>query len=122
MRKLNEYFKVPNFKFKKIKMENAENIDDFKKNNSKEKKKNYEKTNYNTIKEVFIRSREKYSDGIFILQKFNPKENFKEITYREFTDDVIALGTSLTKKYNSEASINTYFNFFSGWSFNCISL
>ena len=99
MRRLNE-FKVPNFKFKKIKMEGAENIDDLKKSGSKEKKKTYEKTNYKTIKEVFINSREKYSDNIFMLQKFNPKDNFTEITYKEFTDDVIALGTALTKKYN----------------------
>ena len=93
-------FKVPNFKFKKIKMEDSENIDDLKKVQTKEKKKTYEKTNYKTIKEVFVRSREVYSKEVFMVQKFNPKENFREITYKEFTDDVIAFGTALTKKYN----------------------
>ena len=93
-------FKVPNFKFKKIKMENAENIDELKKSTNKEKNKIYEKTNYKTIKEIFIRSREKFSNEIFMLQKFHPKEEFTKITYKEFTDDVIALGTSLVNKYN----------------------
>ena len=93
-------FKVPNFKFKKIKMEDSENIDDLKKAQTKEKKKNYEKTNYKTIKEVFVRSREVYSNEVFMVQKFSPKESFREITYKEFTDDVIAFGTALTKRYN----------------------
>ena len=100
MRKLNEYFKVPNFKFKKIKMEDAENIDDLKKSTSKEKNKLYLKTNYKTIKEIFYRSKEKYANEVFILQKFNPKEEFTKITYKEFTDDVTYLGTALTKRYN----------------------
>ena len=99
MRRLNE-FKVPNFKFKKIKMEGVENFDDLKKSVTKEKNKVYEKTNYKTIKEVFIRSREKYRNKVFILQKFNPKGDFVQITYKEFTDDVIAFGTALTNKYN----------------------
>ena len=99
MRRLNE-FKVPNFKFKKIKMEDTENIDDLKKSVTKEKNKVYEKTNYKTIKEIFIRSKEKYRNKVFILQKFNPKGDFIQITYKEFTDDVIAFGTALTNKYN----------------------
>lgn len=100
-------FKVPNFKFRKIKMKDVENIEEVKvnyeelKNNSpKDKSKTYEKTNYKTIKEVFDRSRKKYSDDVFILEKFNPKEKFTEITYKEFANEVIALGTALTKKYN----------------------
>ena len=99
MRKLNE-FKVPNFKFKKMKMEGTENIDDLKKSGAKEKKKIYEKTNYKTIKEVFLRSREKFANEVFITEKFNVKEKFTEITYKGFTDDVIYLGTSLVNKYN----------------------
>ena len=99
-------FKVPNFKFPKMKMKNVENLDDVnyeelkEKNTSKQKNKIYEKTNYKTIKEVFLRNKEKYSDKVFIVEKFNPKENFKEISYKEFSDDVLALGTALTKKYN----------------------
>ena len=102
-------FKIPNFKFPKLKMKNVENIDEvnvdyeeLKKNNNEEKgkNKNYEQTNYKTIKEVFLRSQEKFADRTFILEKFNPKEAFKEITFREFGDDVIALGTALTNKYN----------------------
>lgn len=103
-------FKIPNFKFKKIKMENVENIDevqvDYEKlkrqqeENQKGKNKIYEKTNYETIKEVFYRSREKYAENICLLEKFNPKEEFRKITYKEFTDDVMALGTALTNKYS----------------------
>ena len=58
------------------------------------------KTNYKTIKEVFYRSREKFANDIFITQKFNQKGKFEEITYKEYTDDVIALGTALINKYN----------------------
>ncbi len=103
-------FKVPNFKFPKIKMKNIENIEEVKVDYEKIKKeqegmqknknKHYEKTNYETIKEVFYRSREKYADKICLLEKFSPKEEFKKITYKEFTDDVIALGTALTNKYS----------------------
>ena len=102
-------FKIPNFKFPKLKMKNVENIDEvnvdyeeLKKKHTEEKckKKNYEQTNYKTIKEVFIRSQEKFADRTFILEKLNPKEAFKEITFKEFGDDVIALGTALTNKYN----------------------
>jgi len=103
-------FKIPNFKFPKIKMKDIENIDEVKvdyeelkkKNDgiTKEKNKNYIKTNYKTIKEVFIRSKEKYANDVFILEKFNPKEEFTKITYKEFADNVIALGTALTNKYN----------------------
>ena len=103
-------FKVPNFKFPKIKMKNIENIEEVKVDYEKLKKeqegiqknknKIYEKTNYETIKEIFYRSREKYADEVCLLEKFNPKEEFKKITYKEFTDDVISLGTALTNKYS----------------------
>lgn len=103
-------FKVPNFKFKKIKMKNVENLEevnvDYEEIKNKQeaiqkgKNKNYEKTNYETIKEVFYMCREKYAQNICLLEKFNSKEEFKKITYKQFTDDVIALGTALTNKYS----------------------
>ena len=109
MRILND-FKIPNFKFKKIKMKDVENIEEVKVDYErlqkkqaiaqKRKQKGYETTDYKTIKEIFEMAREKYSDNIFMLEKFTPKGEFTEITYKEFTDDVIALGTALTKKYN----------------------
>ena len=101
--------KIPDFKFPKLKMKDVENIDEVKvdyeklekeKNERKTKQKYHEQTQYKTIKEIFVRSREKYSNDVCILEKFNPKDPFTEITYKEFTDDVIALGTALTKKYN----------------------
>lgn len=107
-------FKVPNFKFPKFKMKNMDNIgevnvnyDELKKNNwktTKEKNRTYEKTNYKTIKEVFDRSRKLFADKVFITEKFNPKGSFEEITYKQFGDDVTALGTALIKKYNLKDS------------------
>jgi len=102
-------FNIPDFKFPKFKMKNVENIDEMKvdyeaiekkQKEGKGKNKGFEPSNYKTIKEVFVRSREKYASNTFILEKFNPKEDFKEITYKEFCDDVIALGTALINKYN----------------------
>ena len=102
-------FNIPDFKFPKFKMKNIENIDEVKvdyeaiekkHNEAKGNKKYHPETHYKTVKEIFERSREKFADDVFILEKFNPKEKFTEITFKEFTDDVIALGTALTNKYN----------------------
>ena len=111
-------FEVPNFKFPKIKMKGIEDLpevnvdyDDIenKKEIKKLKKKGYPETHYKTIKEIFLKSTEKFADRPFILEKFNPKEPFTEITYKEFKDDVVALGTALTKKYNlKDERLGTY--------------
>jgi len=102
-------FNIPDFKFPKFKMKNVENIDEMKvdyeaiekkQKEGKGKNKGFEPSNYKTIKEVFESSREKFADNVFILEKFNSKEAFKEITYKEFCDDVAYLGTALTGKYN----------------------
>jgi len=102
-------FKIPDFKFPKLKMKNVENIEEVKvdyeaitkkQNEDKRKNKNYEQSDFKTIKEVFLKSQEEFADRTFILEKFNPKEEFKEFTFKEFGDDVIALGTALINKYN----------------------
>ena len=101
--------KIPDFKFPKIKLKGIENIPEV--NVSEEelenkkqirllRKKGYPETHYKTVKEIFLRSTEKFADRPFILEKFNPKEPFSEITYKQFKNDVISLGTALTKKYN----------------------
>ena len=100
--------KIPNFKFPKIRMRGIENIPevniDYDKLNKqgeiKKDKKQYKPTEYKTIKEVFARSTEVYSNKEFILEKFNPKGEFEQITYKTFGEDVIALGTALTNRYN----------------------
>ena len=100
--------KIPDFKFPKLKMKGIENIPevniDYDKINKdgevKRDKKQYKPTEYKTIKEIFERSIEIYANKEFILEKFNPKGEYEEITYKKFGEDVIALGTSLTNKYN----------------------
>ena len=101
-------FKMPDLKFPKFKMEGLEKIEEMKVDYDPQKanlqsndKRNYEPTTYQTIKEVFIRSSELYKDRPFILEKFNHKdEKFTEITYGQFHDDVIGLGTALDKVLN----------------------
>ena len=99
-------FKIPEFKFKKIEMDEIPEIDnvnvDYEKVKEATEKKNkkykpYEATNYKTIKEIFNRSMKEYADRPLILQKPNHKEPYKKITYKEFGEDVNALGTKLVK-------------------------
>ena len=98
-------FKIPKFKFKKMRM-NLEELEkiDFEKIVKKDHKKRttpYEdKTNYKTVKEFFTRALEKYPNESCILEKPNHKEPYKVTTYKEFGEDVMALGTALTRKIN----------------------
>ena len=101
--------KIPDFKFPKIKMKGIENIPEVKINfeelskkraEKKEKKQQYEATTYQTVKEIFERSTEIYANKEFMLEKFNPKGEFETITYQQFKEDVVGLGTGITKKFN----------------------
>ena len=127
-------FKVPDFKFPKFKMDNMEieemNVDYEKIKEVQAKKarkgdKNYPVSNYKTVKEIFERSTEIYKDRTFILEKFNPKEKFEEITYEKFRKDVIALGTAITKfmKFKNERIViigeNTYYWYVSYMAMLC---
>ena len=95
------------FKFNKMKMEDIENAlddidyDKIKPKKIQKRKAPYEdKTDFKTIKEAFLQSLEKFSANPCILEKANHKENYKEITYKEFGEDVFALGTALIEKLN----------------------
>ncbi|MBQ9658904.1 MAG: AMP-binding protein [Clostridia bacterium] len=97
-------FKIPKFKMPKFKMNGLSEIEELKfstenseKTKSNKRDKNYENPNYKTIKEVFIKSTEKYKDKSFILEKPDHKTPYKEITYGEFKEDVIGLGTGMLK-------------------------
>ena len=100
--------KIPNFKFPKIKMKGIENIPEVnidydkidKQGEIKKDKKQYKPTEYKTIKEIFERSTEIYANKEFIIEKFNPKGEYEYVSYKQFKDDVISLGTALTNKYN----------------------
>lgn len=107
-------FKVPDFKFPKFNMKEVSEIDEVKvdydkikkeeENKNKRNKKNYEGTNFTTIKEIFVNSSKEYSDRTFILEKFNPKGEWTEITYNQFKNEVIGLGTALTRKLDLKGS------------------
>ena len=103
-------FKIPDFKFPKFNMKEIDEIDEVKvdyeklkkaeENQNKKNKKNYEGTSFTTVKEMFINSSKEYADKTFLLEKFNPKEDWTEITYNQFKNEVIGLGTALTRKLN----------------------
>lgn len=98
-------FKLPKYKMKEVgdleelRMEYAEkNIDDFKKKmEHRRAQETYPGTHYRTVKEFFLRSTELYKDRPFILQTFNKKEGFREISYGQFRRDVNDFGTALTR-------------------------
>ena len=104
MRGLNN-FKVPNFKFPKFKMKDISeieemniNYDEIEKNKDKKKdKKEFVATNYNSIKEIFEHSTKTYANKEFILEKFDPKGKYEEISYEQFGKDVIGFGTALNR-------------------------
>ena len=128
-------FKLPDFKFPKMKMEGMENIQEMQVNydeidqikNKKSKNKYYEETHYKTVKEIFKRSIEKYKDNIYILERPNHdhKAKFEEFTYERFGNDAINLGTGLMKYLNlSNVRIiiigeNTYYWYVSYFSILC---
>ena len=103
-------FKVPNFKFPKFHMKELDEIDEVKvdyekvkkaeENQKKKKTKNYDGTSFETVKKIFINSSKEYADRTFLLEKFNPKGDWTTITYNQFKNEVIGLGTALTRKLN----------------------
>ena len=101
-------FKMPDFKFPKFKMKELSEIDEVnvdydmvkkaEENQKKKEKKNYEGTHFETIKEAFINSSEKFADRTFLLEKTNPKGEWIETTYTQFKNEVTGLGTALIRK------------------------
>ena len=86
-------FKVPDFKFPKLKMKDIPEIDEVKvdyealqkaqENQKKREAKNYDATSYATIQEVFYKSIKTYASKEFILEKFDPKGKYAEISYEQ---------------------------------------
>ena len=103
-------FKVPNFKFPKFKMKELSQIDEVnldynsiqkaQEENSKKQTKNYTPTAYTTMKEIFEKSTKQYANKEFIVEKFDPKGKFTQISYEQFGKDVISFGTALMRKLN----------------------
>ena len=104
--------KVPNIKMPKNRMEGLGQLDaieeldvEYTPEMIAELKKNqvqqgfYPGTDYKTVKEFFKRSTELYADRTFILEKFNRKAPFEEVTYKRFYKDVNDLGTGLTRAF-----------------------
>lgn len=99
--------KIPKFKFPKFKFKEMDNVEDINIEKEKEKtekqkkdKKQYPNPEFKTIKEIFNYSMEKFPDNVLILEKPEHKAPYKEVTYEEFGEDVINLGTGLTEYLN----------------------
>ena len=105
---MNINLKMPKLKFGKIKMDTVEDLENveidyekMKKENQKQKRTEpYETTNYKTVKEFFTKSINEFAERPCILEKPDHKEPYKTFTYKEFGDDVIALGTAMIKLLN----------------------
>ena len=97
-------FKIPNFKFPKLKMEGISEINEENLSEPVQKKKDikYEPKNYKTIKEIFDKSTTNFKDQIFMLEKFDHKQPYTEITYEKYRKDVIGLGMGLIKLLNQK--------------------
>ena len=100
-------FKIPKMKFKKMKMDVMEELNEIdyekleKKNLKKKRETPYEDmTHYKTVKEFFLNSVEKYPDEDCILEKPDHKTPYKITTYKEFKEDVFGLGTALVNVLN----------------------
>ncbi len=100
-------FKLSKLKFKKIKMNDVEkdlSEIDYQKISSKEiskRTKPYEDmTHYKTVKEFFLKSVNDNAERPCILEKPSHKEPYLVRTYKEFGEDVLALGTALVNKLN----------------------
>ena len=120
--------KIPNFKLPKYKMRDIEEVEELnveytpevlenlKKKNDKDRKGgNYPGTEYKTVKEFFDRSTRIFADRPFIVEKFNRKGGFEEITYGKFREDVVALGTGLTRAFKLKGLMNGMFRIWPCW-------
>lgn len=110
---MNRFFKkMPNIKMPKYQMTGIEDIPELNAEYTPAKVEelrnqmltqmvtgNYPETDYQTVKEFFDRSTTIYADRTFVLEKFNRKGGFEEVTYGRFRKDVLELGTGLTKAY-----------------------
>lgn len=99
--------KVPKMKFKKMKMDVMEELNEIdyekieKKNSKKKRETPYEDmTHYKTVKEFFLKTVKEFPNNACILEKPNHKEEYKTTTYKEFGEDVFALGTALINVLN----------------------
>jgi len=99
--------KVPKMKFKKMKIDIVEELNEIdyekieKKNLKKKREIPYEDmTHYKTVKEFFMKSIREYQSKPCILEKPNHKEPYKTVTYKEFGEDVLGLGTALVNVLN----------------------
>lgn len=102
MRSLRD-IKIPDFKFPKISFKNFTKIEEITEEakakeaqkGSKKKEVIPEPIKYGTFQDVFNDVTEKFKDNTLVTQKFDHKGKFEDITYGQFKEDVIGLGTGL---------------------------
>ncbi len=100
---------MPKLKFPKYRGEGMESIDEMQLEEariaqeeaprSRHSNEPHPGTNYTTVKEMFLRSAELYGDRPFIVEKFDAKVGYQDITFSHFRRDVIDLGTGLTRAF-----------------------
>ena len=103
--KLNDTLKLPKFKFNKLKLDHIDRIEELRmdfdnahltKPEKRSVDDHYPRTDFASVKEIFLNSSEKYPNNVFILDKDKPKDKYyNEYTYDTFYKDVEALGTAL---------------------------
>lgn len=104
--------RIPNFRLPKYQMRDIDDIEELKidytpaeleklseKSGGRKKGECYPGTEYKTVKEFFDRSTKTYAERPFIVEKFNRKGGFEEITFGRFREDVLKLGTGLTRAF-----------------------
>lgn len=103
--------KIPNFKLPKYRMDEIEELEELQREYAKRHKELIRKsletdiprdtcypgTHFNTVKEIFESSTAKYGDRPFVLETFNKKKGFEEITYEQFREDTVNFGTALAR-------------------------
>lgn len=112
MRNLRD-FKIPDFKLPKFKMKGLQDIGEInieealsKKEPVKENKKIriYDYPRYELIRDMFKDTIKKHADNVVVMEKPSHKEPYRNITYKEYGEDVINLGTSFRNLLNLDTT------------------
>lgn len=103
---MNINLKMPKLKFGKIKMDTVEDLENVEidyekiKENQKQKEQSHMKQQIIKLLKNFYKVNKWICRKALYIRKPDHKEPYKTFTYKEFGDDVIALGTAMIKLLN----------------------